>query len=127
MTSTTGGDRFTPSPGRFGLTDEHAERELRAAGWWDSSGPTDAGLPVLGALSRSPDPDLALRSLDRLRESAEDEWPVLSGSLTADAGLRGRLIGVLGSSVALADYLVAHPEQWHRLASLDQANVRATS
>ena len=30
--------------------------------------------------------------------------------------LRGRLFGVLGSSLALGDHLVAHPQSWHLLA-----------
>ena len=31
------------------------------------------------------------------------------------AALRGRLFGVLGSSLALGDHLVAHPQSWHLL------------
>ncbi|RKN34754.1 bifunctional [glutamine synthetase] adenylyltransferase/[glutamine synthetase]-adenylyl-L-tyrosine phosphorylase [Micromonospora musae] len=36
----------------------------------------------------------------------------LLASLTADAGLRRRLIAVLGASSALGDHLVANPEHW---------------
>ncbi|HWE89632.1 MAG TPA: bifunctional [glutamine synthetase] adenylyltransferase/[glutamine synthetase]-adenylyl-L-tyrosine phosphorylase [Pseudonocardiaceae bacterium] len=108
--------RSTPSPGRFGLTDPRAEAELRAAGLWDTVGPVAGSEPVLHALSRSPEPDIALLTLNRLRESAED-WPDLAIALRADRGLRGRLFAVLGTSTALADYLVANPAQWHRLES----------
>jgi [glutamine synthetase] adenylyltransferase / [glutamine synthetase]-adenylyl-L-tyrosine phosphorylase len=126
MTSATGRSRSTPSPGRFGLTDERAEAALTAAGWWDPSGPTDAGQPVLHALSRSPEPDLALRGLDRLREADPAEWATIGPAVAEDRGLRGRLISVFGSSTALTDYLVANPEQWRRLASLQPPSV-ATS
>src|SRR6266702_8403281 len=107
--------RSMPAPARFGLTEERAERDLRAAGWWGTAGPTDGGEPVLVALSRSPDPDMALRGLDRLPEGNPAGWPALDHALRADDGLRGRLCAVLGTSTALTDFLVAQPEQWHRL------------
>jgi glutamate-ammonia-ligase adenylyltransferase len=49
--------RPIPSPARFGLTEQHAEGLLRAAGWWGVDGPPAAVEPVLTALSRSADPD----------------------------------------------------------------------
>ena len=106
-----------PAPARFGLTEERAEDDLRAAGWWGTSGPVDGGEPVLLALSRSPDPDLALRGLDRLRAADPAGWPELDAVLRTDVGLRGRLCAVLGTSTALADFLVAHPGEWRRLAT----------
>ncbi|GAA2799074.1 bifunctional [glutamine synthetase] adenylyltransferase/[glutamine synthetase]-adenylyl-L-tyrosine phosphorylase [Saccharopolyspora taberi] len=107
-----------PSPARYGFSDVvRAEEQLRAAGWWSDAGPAQDAESVLGALSRTPDPDLALHSTERLREALADEWPELSAELRADAGLRGRLVGVLGTSTALADHLVAHPEDWQRLRS----------
>jgi len=106
-----------PAPARFGLTDERAEDDLRAAGWWGRSGPVDGGEPVLLALSRSPDPDLALRGLDRLRAADPTGWPELDAVLRTDVGLRGRLCAVLGTSTALADFLVANPGQWRRLGT----------
>jgi len=118
MAPTTDRSRSVPSPGRFGLTDPHARADLSAAGWWGVAGPTEVGEPVLVALSRSPDPDLALRSLDRLRESAGKQWAEIDEEMRVDPGFRGRLISVLGSSAALADYLAAHPEQWRRLAEI---------
>src|SRR6266566_6922971 len=107
--------RSMPAPARFGLTEERAERDLRAAGWWGTSGPANGGEPVLIALSRSPDPDMALRGLDRLREGDPAGWPALDKALRVDDGLRGRLCAVLGTSTALTDFLVAQPAQWHRL------------
>jgi glutamate-ammonia-ligase adenylyltransferase len=105
-----------PALARFGLTDERAEADLRAAGWWGPAGPMDGGEPILAALSRTPDPDLALRGLDRLREADNGGWQDLADGLRTDPGLRGRLLAVLGTSTALADFLVAQPEQWRRLA-----------
>jgi glutamate-ammonia-ligase adenylyltransferase len=107
--------RTVPSAARFGLTDGRAEQELRAAGWWDDEGPVSAREAVLAALSRTPDPDLALRALGRLRESDVDGWAELDAALTSDPVLRGRLLAVLGSSSALADFIVARPGEWRRL------------
>jgi glutamate-ammonia-ligase adenylyltransferase len=106
--------RPVPSPARFGLTAGRAESELRAAGWW-GEGPLPEAEATLGALAKAPDPDLALRGVDRLRESDSDGWPALDEALRTDAGLRGRLFAVLGSSSALADFMVSRPGEWRRL------------
>ena len=44
------------------------------------------------------------------------DWDELNQALVKDRGLRGRLFGVLGSSLALGDHLVANPDSWHLLA-----------
>ena len=114
-----------PSPARYGFSDvRRAESQLRAAGWWADSGPVAEYEPVVAALSRSPDPDLALHSSDRLREALGDQWSAVCAELATDVGLRGRLLGVLGSSTALADHLVAHPEDWQRLRSANGDRAR---
>src|ERR1700759_493874 len=97
--------RPTTALARFGLTDERAEHSLRAAGWWGGAGMADDAEPVLVALSRSPDPDLALRELDRMRTADPAEWQDLADALRRDVGVRGRLWAVLGTSTALADFL----------------------
>jgi [glutamine synthetase] adenylyltransferase / [glutamine synthetase]-adenylyl-L-tyrosine phosphorylase len=113
-----------PSTARYGFSvAARAEEQLRAAGWWADLGPVDAFEPVVAALSRAPDPDLALQSMDRLREATGDGWPELSTALASDRGLRGRLTGVLGASAALGDHLVAHPADWQRLRT---ANFRGS-
>jgi glutamate-ammonia-ligase adenylyltransferase len=66
------------------------------------------------ALARSPDPDLALRSVERLFAVVSDKQ-ALNSALRSERGLRGRLLALLGSSTALGDHLVAHPDRWHRL------------
>ncbi|MBV8931972.1 MAG: bifunctional [glutamine synthetase] adenylyltransferase/[glutamine synthetase]-adenylyl-L-tyrosine phosphorylase [Kutzneria sp.] len=109
--------RAASSPARFGLTDPQAEAFLRGCGCWADSGPVDGFEPILGGLSRCPDPDLALYGLDRLRTATGTRWPTIASALCTDSELRGRLLAVLGSSTALSDFLVANPDQWHRLAS----------
>ncbi|GAA4422793.1 bifunctional [glutamine synthetase] adenylyltransferase/[glutamine synthetase]-adenylyl-L-tyrosine phosphorylase [Actinokineospora soli] len=106
--------RSFPSTARFGLTGERAERELRAAGLWDDTGPLAEFEAILAALSRAPDPDLALRSLDRVREADPEGWPELRAALVEDRALRGRLVAVLGASTALADHLAVRPDEWRR-------------
>ncbi|GAA4665317.1 MULTISPECIES: bifunctional [glutamine synthetase] adenylyltransferase/[glutamine synthetase]-adenylyl-L-tyrosine phosphorylase [Amycolatopsis] len=108
--------RGAASPARYGFTDDRADAQLRAAGWWTDAGADESSRGVLVALSRAADPDLALRGLDRLREADEPGWPELSEALCGDPAFRGRLISVLGTSSALADFLVGAPGEWRRLA-----------
>ncbi len=68
------------------------------------------------SLSRAPDADTALRAMVRLADALGDGWDELNRALVKDRGLRGRLFGMLGSSLALGDHLVAHPQSWHLLA-----------
>ncbi|WP_406831175.1 bifunctional [glutamine synthetase] adenylyltransferase/[glutamine synthetase]-adenylyl-L-tyrosine phosphorylase [Pedococcus sp. KACC 23699] len=86
------------------------------------------GLP--DALSAVADPDLALLSLVRLMESLRSSEPKrrdaesgpgievsgLVGALRHPGRARDRLLAVLGSSTALGDHLVAHPEHWRSVA-----------
>ncbi|OZM69925.1 bifunctional glutamine-synthetase adenylyltransferase/deadenyltransferase [Amycolatopsis antarctica] len=111
--------RANATTAKFGFGDERAGADLRAAGWWGEDGPLPDAERILVALGRSPDPDLALRGLDRIRQADEDGWPQLDRALRESAVLRGRLIGVLGSSSALADFLVSLPGEWRRLADDD--------
>ncbi|MBA8794435.1 glutamate-ammonia-ligase adenylyltransferase [Friedmanniella endophytica] len=105
----TRGDQLsTGALARRGFTDASAaERVLRG---WD----TDVE-PLLDALARSADPDLALAGLDRLR----DVRPDLLDVLRSNPVLAEQLIMVAGASAALQHHLVAHPDH------LDQLAVRA--
>ena len=114
-----------PSPGRLGLLDDRAADWLDYLGWNDED-----AVPLLWSLARAPDPDLALGALVRLREtlvrdagstpadraSASGRSGVgpadLDAALRTEATLRGRLLGLLGSSSALGDHLVAEPARW---------------
>ena len=89
----------------------NARADLDRLGW-----NTDAHVEMLWSLSRSPDADTALRTMVRLADALEDGWDELNGALLKDRGLRGRLFGVLGSSTALGDHLVAEPRSWQLLA-----------
>ncbi|NMH81969.1 bifunctional [glutamine synthetase] adenylyltransferase/[glutamine synthetase]-adenylyl-L-tyrosine phosphorylase [Pseudonocardia xinjiangensis] len=108
--------RTGTSLARLGLTEPWAEATLGELGWWVGDKPADGAAEIMWALARSPDPDLALRTVERLVQSASDR-SALDAALRSDAGLRGRLLALLGSSTALGDHLVTHPDRWHRLAS----------
>jgi glutamate-ammonia-ligase adenylyltransferase len=100
-----------PSVGRLGLVEPPARTDLNRLGWI-----TDAHVELLWSLSRAPDADAALRTMVRLADALGEDWDELNRALVKDRGLRGRLFGVLGSSLALGDHLVAQPRSWHLLA-----------
>ncbi|MQA15878.1 MAG: bifunctional [glutamine synthetase] adenylyltransferase/[glutamine synthetase]-adenylyl-L-tyrosine phosphorylase [Pseudonocardiaceae bacterium] len=108
--------RGAVSIARLGLTDDTSGDVLARLGWWRDEQPRDDAIDALWALSRSPDPDLALRTLGRLADAPGADWDELDAALCRDSGLRGRLLGVLGSSTALGDHLAAEPGRWRRLA-----------
>ena len=99
-----------PSVGRLGLVDDRANANLAQLGW-----NTEECVDVLWSLSRAPDADAALCATVRLAEALGDGWVELNAALATDRGLRGRLFGVLGSSLALGDHFVANPQSWHLL------------
>ncbi len=70
---------------------------------------------VVDAVAAVADPDAALASLARIGEAWGRER--LVAALESDAVLRQRLLVVLGTSVALGDFLVRHPEHVADLAA----------
>lgn len=68
------------------------------------------------ALATVADPDQALLGLVRFMEVVATPAGPNAGEVTAalrsDSRFRSRLLEVLGSSAALTDHLVAHPDQW---------------
>jgi [glutamine synthetase] adenylyltransferase / [glutamine synthetase]-adenylyl-L-tyrosine phosphorylase len=100
-----------PSAGRLGLVDSQAPADLDRLGW-----NTDEHVELLWSLSRAPDADVALKAMVRLADASGKDWDELNRALMQDKALRGRLFGVLGSSLAFGDHLVAHPESWKLLA-----------
>ena len=58
--------RTGTSLARLGLTESWAEATLDELGWWVGDEPADGAEEVMWALARSPDPDLALRAVERL-------------------------------------------------------------
>ncbi len=103
-----------PSAGRLGLVDSRAGSWLAQLGW-DFSDDNEAHIGLLWSLSRAPDADAALSALVRLAETPGVDWADLNAALLSDRAFRGRLLGVLGSSLALADHLVANPRSWRLL------------
>jgi glutamate-ammonia-ligase adenylyltransferase len=100
------------------LVDDRAGANLAQLGW-----NTEERIDVLWSLSRAPDADAALCAMVRVAEALGNQWNELNTALATDRCLRGRLFGVLGSSLALGDHLVANPQAWHLL----QGNVRLPS
>ncbi len=100
-----------PGVGRLGLVEPKAQADLDGLGW-----NTDVHVELLWSLSRAPDADTALKAIVRLSEALGPDWADLDAALLKDRSLRGRLFGVLGSSLALGDHLVANPQSWRLLA-----------
>jgi [glutamine synthetase] adenylyltransferase / [glutamine synthetase]-adenylyl-L-tyrosine phosphorylase len=100
---------------RLSFSDAARAAELLAGEplrWWDTqrNEPVDdQAAVVLAALGRSADPDAALAALAGL--VAAPGGAAVRTELGASPDLRARLIGLLGVSSALAEHLVAHPEQ----------------
>jgi glutamate-ammonia-ligase adenylyltransferase len=110
---------------RLGFTEPGAAVEaLTAARLWDDGGPVDseAGAVVI-ALGETPDPDLAAATLARLVAAVRHPQELLDG-LRERGGLRSRLLSVLGTSIALGDHLVTHPDDWYVLADDEVTTVR---
>ncbi|OBI36685.1 bifunctional [glutamine synthetase] adenylyltransferase/[glutamine synthetase]-adenylyl-L-tyrosine phosphorylase [Mycobacterium colombiense] len=102
-----------PSVGRLGLVDPQAAERMAQLGWYDHD--DQAHVDLLWSLSRAADPDAALLALVRLSENPDAGWDQLNAALLVERPLRGRLFGVLGSSLALGDHLIAQPESWKLL------------
>jgi [glutamine synthetase] adenylyltransferase / [glutamine synthetase]-adenylyl-L-tyrosine phosphorylase len=66
--------------------------------------------PLVTEIGRTADPDLALSGLVRFIEVLGTD-PVLAAARSPGPA-RSRLLAVLGSSAALGDYLVRHPQSW---------------
>ncbi|MBY6540674.1 bifunctional [glutamine synthetase] adenylyltransferase/[glutamine synthetase]-adenylyl-L-tyrosine phosphorylase [Rhodococcus sp. BP-349] len=105
-----------PSPGRLGLVEASAPANLSLLGWIDED-----STELLWSLSRSPDADLALRTLARLAEDLGDGWSDLDARLRTDKSLRGRMFALAGSSSALGDHLVSEPEKWRLLTTCTES------
>ncbi len=114
--------RAGASLARLGLTGSWAEATLAQLGWWAGDRPAEGAESVMWALARSPDPDLALRAVERLVAAVPDR-KAFDAALRTEVGLRGRLLALLGSSTTLADHLALHPDRWHRLRDERQGPV----
>lgn len=71
---------------------------------------------LLDAFGSAADPDLALRSLERILKAASPRTASeLREAIVDGSGVRHRLLSVLGLSEALGEHLVRHPEHWTAL------------
>ncbi|MGW1012000.1 bifunctional [glutamine synthetase] adenylyltransferase/[glutamine synthetase]-adenylyl-L-tyrosine phosphorylase [Streptomyces termitum] len=106
---------------RHGFTDPSAAERLLDLPALDAL----RGDPVLlDALGATADPDLALRGLVRLAEAQpETERATLTTTLVSAKPFRDRLLGVLGTSEALADHLARHPRDWETLVTYEAADL----
>lgn len=89
---------------RLGFADVARAAELVES--WATSGTAEQIDAALSALTEVPDPDLALAGFHQLTQIR----PTLLGEGAADPEFLARLVAVLGSSVALNQHLVAHPD-----------------
>jgi len=101
---------------RLGFQEPAAtEQALERLGLWVDGRPVDASVEtVMTAAADVADPDLSILALSRLLEAVDDP-DALRAELCRHDGLRTRLLGVLGTSAALGDHLVAHPQDWRAL------------
>jgi glutamate-ammonia-ligase adenylyltransferase len=101
---------------RLGFADPQGTgAALAELGMWRDERPVGEGAAALvKAAAEVADPDLAVTSLSRLMAAAPDA-DRLRTAVCVREGLRARLLGVLGTSAALGDHLVAHPQDWHVL------------
>ena len=100
------------------------EAALTRLGVWGEGRPIDEGAAdLVTAAADAADPDLAVASVVRLLEAVDDP-DRLRAALLGQAGLQLRLLGVLGTSLALGDHLVAHPDDWLALVEDDLVAVR---
>ncbi|MQA93163.1 MAG: bifunctional [glutamine synthetase] adenylyltransferase/[glutamine synthetase]-adenylyl-L-tyrosine phosphorylase [Streptosporangiales bacterium] len=108
--------RFSTTAGEYarrGFADgTRAGRLVAEAGLGDDQ-------ELLGAITETADPDLALGSLATLLERAGEGAADLRAALRSDNGLRDRLLAVLGASAALGDHLARHPYDWRELLGPD--------
>ena len=110
--STSRGASLVGRLARLGFVDAARAGSLIAAA---SPEQVEVDEPLLEALAAAADPDLALLGLVRLLEAHDDRTRLLQ-LLRDDEGLRRRLTAVLGSSSALADHLLRHPDDCLTLA-----------
>ena len=100
---------------RYGLGDsERVQVDLLALELGRDGMATPGAQDVLGALSRTGRPELAVHGLAALVQAAPDGPDILTG-LREDARFRGRLLGVLGGSTGLSEHLLAQPDHWRLL------------
>ncbi|MEX2289123.1 MAG: bifunctional [glutamine synthetase] adenylyltransferase/[glutamine synthetase]-adenylyl-L-tyrosine phosphorylase [Mycobacteriales bacterium] len=110
---------------RLGFSDIAATGQaLVELGLWRDERPVDdSAAELVTAAAEAADPDLAVAALARLLTTVDDA-DELRSAVCGRPGLRSRLLGVLGTSVALGEHLLAYPRDWHALADDDLVQLR---
>ncbi|MFN8147252.1 MAG: bifunctional [glutamine synthetase] adenylyltransferase/[glutamine synthetase]-adenylyl-L-tyrosine phosphorylase [Candidatus Nanopelagicales bacterium] len=98
---------------RLGLSD--AARGVRLL---SEPGLVGLGSAAVDDLAKAPDPDGVLTTLSRLADGGSPDAAAFVAALDVDDDLRARAYAVLGSSIALGDHLVRHPEDWVALVGV---------
>jgi glutamate-ammonia-ligase adenylyltransferase len=93
--------------------------------WRDGRAVDELAAQLVEAAADVAEPDVALAALARLLAACDDP-DQLRAAVCGEEGLRSRLLGVLGASVALGDHLAAHPQDWHLLRDDALLTVRPT-
>lgn len=111
-----------PTPAAIGLPDgQRALADLKELGWYDED-----GLELLWGLAGAADPELALKSLVRLKERLDSgiesgevpqwaAWSALDAAMRQQVLMRTRVFALLGGSSMLGDHMVANPTTWSLL------------
>lgn len=114
--------RITSGEGRLarlGFVDpQRAARSLEQLDALDQHSPMGTD-QLVGSLSESADPDLALQALLAVGESLAAggyDLAAFARTLDLDPDFRHRLTAVLGASEALGRHLAVHPRHWYDLA-----------
>lgn len=114
---------FTGRLARLGYADTAAAEAVLLP--WAESLAAEALPAIVDTIGHTPDPDLALAGLDRLRESDASVWRALLG----DAAWLQRVAAVFGASSGLHPFLVGHPTCVEALATpparVEAATLRA--
>ncbi len=123
-------ERIAARLARLSFADAEAAGALLSApplSWWDEEAnrpSTDAAAGVIAALSRTADPDAALRALAAMITAPGGAE--VRTAVESDQQVRARLLPLLGASLELGSYLGTHPSDWRVLGGeLDPAGVPA--
>jgi glutamate-ammonia-ligase adenylyltransferase len=121
------GSALTTRLARLGFTEvERAAQRVQAL-FLDDPADIDADSLLADIADVAADPDLALRTLERIVEADRRGGKDLLSGLRFHAGLRRRLLAVLGASAGLGDHLVRHRDDWRLLADDTGTTSRLTA
>lgn len=113
-----------PRPAALGLeSGDRTKSDLDELGWYNED-----SLELLWGLAGAGDPDLALSSMVRLKQTLEEgvaagdvpewaQWQSLDAAMRQTVAMRTRMFALFGGSSALADHMIANPSTWSLLTA----------